>query len=90
MELTDNLKGTIEKMHSLKMPRNARREYIIGAYSCLGKIFSWPTILNSYLDEITKENLSGEKAVLDLEKRFQKLDREYAQEFSIPPNQNSF
>ena len=75
MKLTESLKETIAGMHKLKIPRTERREYILGAYSCVGKFRLYPQGLNWELDMLIRKRATPEQSVESIEKYFKSIQQ---------------
>ena len=73
MKTNKRVKESFYKMVSLNIPKEKRREYIEGVYSCSGRLVFFPHILNSELDELVKEGITSDEAVSKIEEMF--IDR---------------
>ena len=75
MKLNRNIREVynFDKMFSLKIPKEKRREYIESVYSCMGRLHLLPYAFNTKLDELSKDKIISEKAVSEIEKMFKDM-----------------
>jgi hypothetical protein len=79
MTLNKNIEKTAKELYSLDINYQKRKELIKTCYTCFGKIYSFPKILNKSIKEAKDNNLSGKKAYSLIEKRFQDYNKDIIQ-----------
>ncbi len=67
-----NLAQTMKKA---EIPKDQRREYIIGAYTCLGILVDQSGYLNEQINDLFNEGKKGQEIICEIEEREERMDK---------------